>query len=252
MTNEIIEANETPPSEAAQRKEPSPLQLIDKALSQGLDINQLSALVELQRTMNADQAKRDFVAAMSAFKQNPPRIIKDVLVSFTSKGGKTEYRHADLAKISRDVDAALERHGLMKSWETVSADGGMVGVKCIITHINGHSESAYMQSVPDQSGGKNPIQAQGSAVSYLQRYTLLSVLGLVAEGVDNDGRGYVEADAVEMVTKEQITTIEDTIEANGIEREKVLEWLKIDTFKDLRADLYQKVIDKLNERAKAS
>jgi hypothetical protein len=37
------------------------------------------------------------------------------------------------------------------------------------------------------SGSKNAIQAIGSAVTYLQRYTLLSATGLAAKNGDNDG-----------------------------------------------------------------
>jgi hypothetical protein len=44
-----------------------------------------------------------------------------------------------------------------------------------------------LTSGPDTSGSKNPIQALGSAVSYLQRYTLLSLAGLATEDQDDDG-----------------------------------------------------------------
>jgi hypothetical protein len=45
-----------------------------------------------------------------------------------------------------------------------------------------------MSAPDDQSGGKNAIQARGSTVTYLQRYTLLSAFGLVAADEDDDGR----------------------------------------------------------------
>ena len=49
-----------------------------------------------------------------------------------------------------------------------------------------------MQSLPDTSGSKNSIQAISSAVTYLQRYTLLAATGLSTSelgNLDNDGRG---------------------------------------------------------------
>lgn len=41
---------------------------------------------------------------------------------------------------------------------------------------------------PDQSGGKNNIQAKGSTMTYLQRYTLNTLLAIATED-DNDGAG---------------------------------------------------------------
>ena len=46
-----------------------------------------------------------------------------------------------------------------------------------------------MAAGPDGSGGKNAIQAIGSTVSYLERYTLLAATGLATEDQDDDGRG---------------------------------------------------------------
>jgi hypothetical protein len=54
----------------------------------------------------------------------------------------------------------------------------------------GHSEEgAVLEGAPDTSGSKNSIQAVGSTVSYLERYTLLAATGLAAKDQDDDGRG---------------------------------------------------------------
>jgi hypothetical protein len=45
-----------------------------------------------------------------------------------------------------------------------------------------------MNSGPDDSGGKNKIQAIASAKSYLERYTLLAITGLATKDMDDDGR----------------------------------------------------------------
>jgi hypothetical protein len=52
----------------------------------------------------------------------------------------------------------------------------------------GHSEETTLRAIPDTSGSKNSIQAIGSTVTYLQRYTLLAAVGMAAAGMDNDGR----------------------------------------------------------------
>ncbi|MEP5450516.1 ERF family protein, partial [Roseibium sp.] len=64
---------------------------------------------------------------------------------------------------------------------------GGVKVTCIIQHRAGHVEETTLMGGADQSGNKNGFQAIGSAVTYLQRYTLKAALGLSAE-VDDDAQ----------------------------------------------------------------
>ena len=45
-----------------------------------------------------------------------------------------------------------------------------------------------MQASPDLTGSKNPIQARGSAIEYLKRYTLIGALGISTADADIDGR----------------------------------------------------------------
>ena len=72
------------------------------------------------------------------------------------------------------------------SWSTGQTDGS-VTVTCHITHEAGHRESVTLSGPPDDSGKKNKIQQVGSTVTYLQRYTLLSSLGLATADQDDDG-----------------------------------------------------------------
>jgi hypothetical protein len=154
-----------------------------------IDVDKLAKLLEVQIAWEANEAKKAYVEAMAAFKANPPKIIKNRHVKFeTRTGGVTEYCHASLDKVTATISEALSRHGLTAAWVTGQADG-QVTVTCRITHIFGHSEETSLTSAPDNSGSKNPIQAIGSAVSYLQRYTLLALTGLATEGQDDDGAG---------------------------------------------------------------
>jgi hypothetical protein len=62
-----------------------------------------------------------------------------------------------------------------------------VKVTCKLTHKQGHSEEVTLEAPLDTSGGKNNIQAMGSSVSYLERYTLLAITGLATKEQDDDG-----------------------------------------------------------------
>ena len=162
-----------------------PMQLLQIAVAQGADIDKLEKLMALQERWEANEARKAYVVAMAAFKQNPPDIFKTKAVAFND----VSYKHALLSDATELIGRALSTHGLSATWETDQGDGGMVRVTCIITHAQGHSERVRLQAGLDQSGKKNNIQALGSTVSYLERYTLFAATGLAAKDQDDDGAG---------------------------------------------------------------
>lgn len=164
----------------------TPMQMIEMAVKQGADIDKLSKLMDLQDRWEQNEARKAYIAAISKFKADPPKIVKDKAVSFGA--GKTSYKHATLDKASEAIGTALAEVGISHRWEVHQKEGGLVEVTCILTHTLGHSERVTMQATPDSSGSKNAIQAVGSTCSYLQRYTLLSAVGLAPKDADDDGR----------------------------------------------------------------
>lgn len=156
--------------------------LLSLVINQGADIEKIKALMDLQERHEAKMAKRAYTEAMAAFKADPPLIVKDKEVVF----GKTSYSHATLGQVSQKINSALSKHGLSAGWTVEQGDYG-IKVKCIITHIDGYSESTSMIAPPDVSGNKNAIQAIASSVSYLQRYTILALTGIATNENDDDG-----------------------------------------------------------------
>lgn len=167
----------------------SPLNLLALAIEKGSSIEQLTQLMALQERYDANQAKIHFVAALNAFKANPPHIAKNNTVSFGEGSNKTTYDHATLDHVSDSIGAALAVHNLSHRWDTEQLESGVIKVTCVLTHLMGHSERTTLQAPPDASGKKNTIQSIGSTVTYLQRYTLLAATGMAVKGMDNDGAG---------------------------------------------------------------
>ena len=169
------------------KNEETPNQLIAIALERGADPGTLEKLMDLQERWEERQARKAYVVAMSAFKQQAPAVLrKSDVVDFTTQKGRTRYNYANLGSIVQEITAILGKHQLSASWST-EQDGNNVTVTCHVTHIAGHRESVTLVGPIDESGNKNRIQAVGSTVTYLQRYTLLAALGL-ATGEDDDGR----------------------------------------------------------------
>ena len=153
-----------------------------------IDVDKLEALLKVQLQWEANEAKKAYVQAMAAFKENPPEIVKDRTVKYETKaGGKVNYKHATLHNVTSCINKALSEHGLTAAWVT-SQDNDSVKVTCKITHTMGHSEECCLSAPPDATGNKNVIQAIGSTVTYLQRYTLLALTGLATTDQDDDGK----------------------------------------------------------------
>lgn len=169
----------------------TPMQMLAIMTQRGVSMADLKDLVALAKDWEANEARKAFVEALAAFKAESLTIGKDKHVVYpNSKGGNTDYWHATIGNIISVVAPALSRHGLSHRWKTEQLDGGMIRVTCILTHIKGHSEETSLSSSRDDSGGKNNIQAVGSTVSYLQRYTLLALTGLATrDQEDDDGKG---------------------------------------------------------------
>ncbi len=167
----------------------NPMAMLAAAVAKGVDTEQLKSLMDLQERWEKNEARKAFVAAITAFKSNPPQIVKDKLVEFHTSKGTTRYKHALSGAASEQIGAALATHGISHRWEVEQLDGGKIRVTCILTHALGHSEKASLSASPDDSGGKNSIQAVGSTVSYLQRYTLFAATGLVPKDADDDATG---------------------------------------------------------------
>jgi hypothetical protein len=161
----------------------SPMAMISSAVNSGASPDTLKQMMDLQERYESNEAKKAFTVAMNQFKANPPKIYRDKEVAYTG----TFYKHASLSNITENICSALAKHGLRHKWD-ISQDGVDITVTAVITHELGHSESVPMTSQADTSGKKNAIQAQASAITYMQRYTILSATGLAVEdGSDDDG-----------------------------------------------------------------
>lgn len=162
----------------------TPSDLLEIAISKDVDIEKLERLMTMKLEWERNEARKAFHAAMSEFKKADIVVKKDQHVSF----GKTKYDHASLHGLMSTVTHHLSGNGLSLNWELGQVKGE-IEVTCVVTHMLGHSERTSLKSMPDASGGKNTIQAIGSATEYLRRYTALAILGIAAGGMDDDGRG---------------------------------------------------------------
>ena len=219
--------------------------LVRAAMNGDLDTSKLSELLEIQKAYEANEAKKAFHRALADFKENAPEIKRDKSVSY----GNTSYSHSSLGYSLSEVVPLLSNCGLSLSWET-NQNNGQITVTCVLSHILGHSIRTSLSSAPDNTGGKNSIQAIGSAVTYLERYTAFAILGL-ASSDDDDG---VKTETKPKITAAQAQEIETKIKDNGINMTAFLAWLKksikADSIEEISANMYQDVERMINGKIK--
>jgi hypothetical protein len=170
------------------KQETTPSSLLQQAIEKGLGVEELSKLMDLQERWEKNQARKLFFEAFTEFQSKCPDLRKTKEVKFDTKtGGQTNYKYAPLADITRQISQVLKQCFLSYRWE-IQDNANEIKVTCLVSHVDGHTERTTMQANPDTSGSKNAIQARGSAIEYLKRYTHIGALGISTADSDIDGR----------------------------------------------------------------
>ena len=235
--NEIIEVQKSQQiAHTEQRQLLTPMEMISQAVMNGASVETLERLMSLQERFEAGQARKAFDAAISAAKAEIPAIIRNAV-------GHNSKRYADFSAIASVVDPILSKHGLSYRFRTTQTD--KVNVTCVLSHKEGHSEETTLSGAPDTSGSKNAIQAIGSALTYLQRYSLNAALGLASTN-DDDGRGAGAADKT--ITQEQAATILALLNETDSDIEQFCKMGNIEAVPQMLARDFDSAVRLLNQK----
>lgn len=204
----------------------TPMGMLDRAVAAGASIETLERLIALKERWDANEARKAFDEAVAAAKAE----IKPVARS--AKGHNSKY-YADFAAIARAVDPIISKHGL--SYRFRSEQGDRINVTCILSHKLGHSEETTLSGPPDKTGNKNEIQAIGSTLTYLQRYSLVQALGLAASNDDDAAKA-----TGELVNDDQIGEMTALIQDIGGKKadhlkSRLLKYMKVEALGDIFA-----------------
>lgn len=224
----------------------TPMDMLQKAVQSGASMEMMEKLLDLQERWERGQARKAFDNAIAAAKSEIPVISKKRRASFTMKdGGNKSYNYEDMAIIAETIDPILSKHGLSYRYRSTQ-EGAVVSVTCIISHKDGHSEETSLSAANDPSGNKNAIQAIGSAISYLQRYSLKLALGLAA-AKDDDG----QQTEFELITQEQCDELIQIAEEVGADKIAFCRWAKVDGFAGIAAKNFDKAKKALESKRRA-
>lgn len=110
-------------------------------------------------------------------------VVKNRTANVKSDKGNYTYDYADLATVLEAVRPVLCKHGLALTSVPGNPNSGKVGVRTLLLHESGESLEAYMEA---PCGPR--LQDAGTAITYLRRYTISSLLGIASEE-DDDANG---------------------------------------------------------------
>lgn len=165
----------------------------------------LRELMTLQREWEKDLAKRAFTEALVALKRDlPSSITRDKKADMGA--GRPKYTFASLANVTNEITPHLTNHGFAVSTPATTSPDPKTGVMVVtvtatLTHHAGHSEQTTLSGPVDNSGAKSQIQGIGASITYLQRYSVLSLLGLATDDMQEP-----EAGAAKVKGEDQVDT----------------------------------------------
>ncbi len=214
----------------------TPSEMLDRAVSSGASIEIVEKLMNLAERWDAAQARKAFDEAIANAKAELPPVLRN-------KTGHNQKRYADFAAIAKAADAVLPKHGL--SYRFRSSQDDRIHVTCIVSHRAGHSEENTLAGPADTSGSKNAIQAIGSTLTYLQRYSLMQALGMAATD-DDDAR--LQGNST--VTPEQAAQLATIIQEAGADINKVLTAFQIESLSDLPASRFDEAATRIRNAAR--
>lgn len=234
MTEAALTIHQDQPSRAVTM---TPVDLLNMAVERGASIESMTKLMDLRERWEAGQARKAFDEAVAEAKAGITPVVKN-------RSGHNGKRYADFAAIATAIDPIISQFGLSYRFRTTQTD--RISVTCILSHKDGHSEETTLSGPADTTGSKNAIQAIGSTLTYLQRYTLVQALGLAA--TDDDDGGKAGGSPVQTITEEQVMLLRELIEATNSNERGVLTYVKASDLSSIAAEKYDDLVAMLKRK----
>lgn len=224
-------------------------ELLRIAVERGTPVAELKELVELHDRMSKRQAEQDFFSAMAAFQAECPSIKKASTAKITSKRSGTSfaYTYAELDEIARVINPIMAKHGLSYGWDS-DVNGATLVCVCTVRHKAGHSIQSKFTLPVASEGGMSAQQEVGAALTFAQRRSLSSALGLTTTDEDTDAAPQKDPTPI---NDDQIVFITDLIAETKTNLPRFLKFIGADSIAEIRAVDYQVAVTALEAKKSA-
>lgn len=165
------------------KKDTSVDTFISQAITANVPVETMERLFALKKEVKAEQAREEFVRAISGFQSECPVIEKTKKV--LNKDGSLRYQFAPIDSIVKQIQTPLAKYELAYTWKVLN-DPGFITAVCTITHSMGHSETSDFKIPIDTEGYMTAPQKYASALTFAKRYSLCNALGISTGDEDVD------------------------------------------------------------------
>jgi len=245
MSTAVAERIETAPVEVPVKDQE--LSMIERlAAMPSVNMDVIDRLFALREKREKEAARKDMLTDFAAFQQ---------AAKLVEKGGtgnnKTKY--ARLEDFVGGVLPVLTQHGFSLRHEIAQTEG-KVTVTAILGHRSGHIETASITLPADTTGNKNPVQSYASTLTYGRRYTGMAVLGMAAEGEDDDAKaaGNKKADASPVITEGECRALKALLKEANLEEQIIFESFNVEALSELTKAQGDEITAKVNKKLKKS
>lgn len=246
MTTELVEHPQPLP-------EPSTgtmLAIITRAASDpAFDVEKLKALFELQRELMADQAAREYAAALNAAQAEVAPVVR------ASENSQTRSFYAKLEAIDKAIRPIYIRNGFSLSYNTVAPlVPGNIRIECLCSHRGGHTERYGREAPADTLGPKGTavktqLHGGASTETFLKRYLVAGIFNVVFRNLDEDDDG--NAGGAEYIIPETVKEIETLLQETGADVERFLRFMKVDSIPQITVYDLPRAINSLLAKKRA-
>lgn len=206
------------------------LTMIDRLLARpDVPVEKLEQMFALHQKVQAEAARRAYLSAFAELQSSLPAATR----SGKGHNQKSYARYEDVANALREP---FSTHGF-SHWFSIDQTGDKVKVTTFLGHAGGHVESSSLIVPLDISGGKTPMHALGSSVSYGKRYGLLTVTGIATED-DDDGKA---AGAGAFITEDQQASLRKLLDDTGSDVGQFLQFANADNMGEIPARDYARL-----------
>lgn len=146
-------------------------------------------------------------------------------LTFAKKDSKNPFFKSNYADLESVWDACREQLSL-NGLAIMQFPGDYLNGNMELTTIITHSSGEWISQTMSLPVSKPDAQGAGSAITYMRRYALAAVVGIVQADDDGNSASEKAAPVAQSATSQQIASINALIEQSGSDEAKLLAFFK--------------------------
>ena len=196
-------------------------------------VERLEQMFALYQKVQADAARKAFMAAFVVAQAEMGRVVKDAY------NPQTKSKCATHQAIDALIKPVYSKHGFAMSFDTSDSPlPEQVRVLCYLLHKEGHEREYHIDMPADGKGAKGgdvmtKTHAAGTASTYGKRYLAVNIWNLAQ--VDKDTDGNMPKGPMQPITGEQAEELARLVTASKTDINKFLELGGFESLSDIPA-----------------